>query len=448
MQELMRNLKTVTDSSEVFGHESMVNLVGFENNRLKSLNTLNANGAAIRAVVDGKIGQCIASDLRHPHQLAHKIKTLAEFGDPVSFDFCAPGDYPSLQLTDPEVVSMDIGQIVQDGKDAIAVLNDYDPNVMCKFIAERSLDKVHVLTSAGTDVSYDRMFYSFGVLVELVEGKNILRMTRYAKGISKTRPSTEVAQDLVRYLKIGRNNVPHPSGKMKVLFSPASLADVLMAFTGSVDGDLAARGVSPLAKRMGEQVLDPRITIWDDPWHPNGIMSAPCDDEGTPTLRKAIIDKGVLRSYIADRQAAAKLGIPPTGNGFRAIPFERYKSFSVSIATDFSNFVLDPGPTPIEKLRSQIDYGIEVHQINGILLGDLIGGDFSGSLEIAFLIRDGERVGRVKNSMIAGNFFKLFKDQVIDLSREQEWGGTFGGCSGSFLLPWVCLDGVDISGTD
>ena len=49
--------------------------------------------------------------------------------------------------------------------------------------------------------------------------------------------------------------------------------------------------------------------------------------------------------------------------------------------------------------------------------------------------------------MIAGNFFKIFKDQLIGLSKEQEWGGTFGGCSGSFLFPWICVDNVDISGT-
>ncbi|MBN2057074.1 hypothetical protein JW905_19260, partial [bacterium] len=153
-------------------------------------------------------------------------------------------------------------------------------------------------------------------------------------------------------------------------------------------------------------------------------------------------------SWTTDRQSAATLGIAPTGNGYRAVPFERYKSFGVGIGTDFSNFVMESGDTPLGELRSGIDYGIEIHQINGILLGDLIGGDFSGSLEAAFLIRDGERVGRVKNAMIGGNFFRLFNEQLAGLSADREWSGTFGGCSGAFLLPYVLAGDVDISGTD
>ena len=70
---------------------------------------------------------------------------------------------------------------------------------------------------------------------------------------------------------------------------------------------------------------------------------------------------------------------------------------------------MNPGSKPLAELRGDIDMGIEIHQINGILLGDLIGGDFSGSLEVAYLIQNGERVGRIKNAMIGGNFFHHFQ---------------------------------------
>ena len=70
---------------------------------------------------------------------------------------------------------------------------------------------------------------------------------------------------------------------------------------------MVAKKVSPLHNRMGETILDSRITILDDPWHPDGIMSAPFDDEGTPTQRKPLIENGVLNGFLSDRSAAAAM---------------------------------------------------------------------------------------------------------------------------------------------
>ncbi len=448
MEELLERTAQQTDATEVFHLDTTVNLVIFENNKLKVLNTLNNQGAAVRALVKDKLGQAIISDFRDPLNLALRIRRLAENGDQVEYDFAGKAEYPELNLIDDQVRKMEASEIVKQGQEAVNIINDYDPDILVSFIGERSLDKVKVMTSKGADASYERMFYSYGILTELVDTGNILRIAKYAKGISMPRTSADLARNIIELIKLGRNNVSFKSGKLRVIFAPSALADVLMAFTGAVDGALVAQKVSPLTDRIGEQILDTKVSILDDPHHPDGIMSAPCDDEGTPTRKKAVVDKGMLKSFITDRKSAAQLNGEPTGNGFRAIPFERYKSFAVGVSTDFSNLVMQGGSTHLETLRKETDVGIEIHQINGILLGDLIGGDFSGSLETAFLIKNGERVGRVKDAMIGGNFYKIFKDKLVDLSVEQEWSGTFGGCSGAFLLPWACAEDVDISGSD
>jgi PmbA protein len=446
MQELLNAIAARTDESEVFGLDTTVNLVGFENNRLKSLNTLRTRGAAIRAKLEGKLGQCFASDLRDPGRLAEHVRDIAAHGDVIDYGFAGPAEYPRLDLVDPAVERLTMEEIVRQGEEAVAVLTAYDPHIHTTYMAERTLDRVQVLTSNGAGAEYERMFFSHGIIAELVEGKNILRMARYAKGIHPPISGRELAEILVGEMQVARHNVSFKPGKLRVIFAPASFADVLMAFTGAVDGNLVARGVSPLTERLGEQILDPRITILDDPLHPNGIMSAPSDDEGTPCRTKAIVEQGVLKLFLADRKAAVRLGVEPTGSSIRVIPFERYKSFAVNLGIEFQNLIMAPGERSIDQLRADTEYGVEVHQINGILLGDLIGGDFSGSLELAYLIRNGERVGRIKDAMISGNFFKIFKDQLVDISAEQEWSGTFGGCSGSFLLPWIVADGVDVSG--
>ncbi len=448
MKQLFEAIELRTDSAELFQLDSTVNLVMFENGVLKTLNTLNSKGMAVRAVVDGKLGQAVISDLRHPGAAADRIRKLATLGDPVNFQFSDTDTYPKLNLVDSAVRDFTTKEMMEAGGEAMALMKEYDSTIQSHFIAERSLDRVDVMTTNGAHGTFERLFYSFGVHAELVEPGNILIISRYAKGITMPPSPVEIARDVIENLRVGRKNVSFKPGKMPVLLAPTAMADILMAFTGAVDGDMAARKVSPLSDRLGETVLDPRITILDDPWHPDGIMSASCDDEGTPTQRKTVIDKGELTSFLTDRKAAATLGIPSSGNGFRAVPFERYKSFAEGLGIDFSNLIMEPGENSLDTVRGDINYGIEIHQINGILLGDLIGGDFSGSLELAYLIKNGERVGRIKNAMIGGNFFKIFKDQLEEITADRQWSGTFGGCSGAFLLPWLRVGGIEISGND
>ena len=140
--------------------------------------------------------------------------------------------------------------------------------------------------------------HSMGVVHRDIKPENILIISRYAKGITPPPSPAEIARDVIEKMEIGRKNARFKPGRMPVLLSPTAMADILMAFTGAVSGDLVARRVSPLTDRLGEAVLDPRITIMDDPLHPDGIMSAPCDDEGTPGTRKAIIDEGILKTFI------------------------------------------------------------------------------------------------------------------------------------------------------
>ena len=50
--------------------------------------------------------------------------------------------------------------------------------------------------------------------------------------------------------------------------------------------------------------------------------------------------------------------------------------------------------------------------------------------------------------MIGGNFFKIFKNQLEEITSDRQWSGTFGGCSGAFLLPWLRVGDIEISGSD
>ncbi|MBN2053557.1 hypothetical protein JW905_01460, partial [bacterium] len=156
MQKLLAQISRKTDAAEVFGLDTSVNLVIYESGRLKNLNTLNSTGAAVRAMVDGKLGQAIISDMRDPAQVADRIRALAELGDRAHFSFSGPAELKDLNLVDERVAGMTVADIVDAGREAVELIQAYDAHIGVDFIGERSLDKVQVMTTAGASTAFER----------------------------------------------------------------------------------------------------------------------------------------------------------------------------------------------------------------------------------------------------------------------------------------------------
>jgi len=196
---------------------------------------------------------------------------------------------------------------------------------------------------------------------------------------------------------------------------------------------------------MGQQILDPRMSIIDDPTNPRGKMAAPFDDEGTPGQKTYLVRNGVLENYICDLKAATKLGRQPTGNGLRSKGIYRQKSYSQKPVCDFSNVVISPGKMTLDQMIESIDEGVVVHSIGGLLLANLTNGDFAGSIGQGLKIEHGKVVGRVTNAMISGNFYHDFLHNLVDFTRETYCQGAFSGQIGSFDVGYAFLKDITIA---
>ncbi|MEL6258896.1 MAG: metallopeptidase TldD-related protein, partial [Pseudomonadota bacterium] len=134
-----------------------------------------------------------------------------------------------------------------------------------------------------------------------------------------------------RALKKAETNlqsVPAPAGEMPVVLGPGWPAVLLHEAVGhGLEGDFNRKGTSVYAGRVGEQVAAKGVTVIDDGTieHRRGSLSI--DDEGTETQRTVLIEDGVLKGYMQDRQNARLMGVAPTGNGrresFDALPMPR-----------------------------------------------------------------------------------------------------------------------------
>ncbi|HYW69378.1 MAG TPA: metallopeptidase TldD-related protein, partial [bacterium] len=222
------------------------------------------------------------------------------------------------------------------------------------------------------------------------------------------------------------------------------VSDVLLTLIYGVNGSMVDRKVSPLTGRIGETIFDERISICDDGHMRTGYSSALFDDEGVPMQRTPLIDGGVLKSFLTDLRTAARLDMPLTGNGLKLKRLVQTKELGAMPAPEITNWTMAGGEKPYAELLSEVGDGIIVDSIMGIMMGNLVAGDFSGNVEYGLKVEGGEIKGRVKDTMVAGNIYSLFKDNLVALSKEVVRTGLMGFI-GSHEYPYVVLRDVAIS---
>ncbi|MGL5192897.1 MAG: metallopeptidase TldD-related protein, partial [Chroococcales cyanobacterium] len=154
------------------------------------------------------------------------------------------------------------------------------------------------------------------------------------------------------------------------------------------------------------------------------------DDEGTPTSANTLIENGVLNGFYWDRRWAARAGLQSTGNGFRG-------GLSRP-GPDLVNLCVNAGSTSTADLIAGVKEGLIVEQVLGAGQSNQLAGEFSINLDLGYKIENGEIVGRVKNTMVAGSIFEAF-DNLVDFSSERDWVG------GGALLPSMLFGKLGVS---
>ncbi|MHC4600147.1 MAG: TldD/PmbA family protein, partial [Planctomycetota bacterium] len=435
MEKILEAAKKKAEAAEVFSLETLTRSVGYEAGVLKRISEKESRGVGLRVLAGGKMGHVATSKLDAPEKAAEKAVALAELGEEASFAFPGPSELPALNLMHPETEALTVDAMVETCGEAVEKLRVYHPELKVSAGYGTGSEKIRIINTSGFEGGIEVLALGFGAGGLLVEGDNIVACGKSHIGLKPPTDPMGLVDVVIEKLDLARKIVPFPSGKFRAILTPVALADILMAFLPAANGKAVAKGMSPLKDKLGVQILDPRITLVDDGLHPEGVCSQPFDDEGLPVRRKTIVEKGVLKTFITDLRSAAQLGVEPTGNGVREKPLEREKTFGAPPAPNVWNVVLEPGTLSYESMVANTELGVEIHAISGILLGNLINGDFSGTLSMAFKVEKGERVGRVKDVMVSGNFYSLFKDRLIDLESKQTWTGNFGGDVGAYLLP-------------
>ncbi len=439
-----RALARGVERAEVFSFENLETDVRYEAGSLKSLSDTEEKGAALRLVKDGKLGFATTTKLEDIDGLVDNALATAAEGEPIAFEFSAEAELPAPSITDERITALTVDEMMKHSEDAIARVLDYENQVNADSASSRQMQRVGVATCRGFEAEFQRTAYEFYVGGLLIEGTNMLHTGASYSGTEFGADHSALASKAIRDLERGRTNVDISPGKTTVVLTPRAVADIFLTLNLGVNGLYVDERISPLAGRLGDTILDERITIRDDGIRSGAFFSAAFDDEGVPMQETTVFESGVLKSYLTDRRTAAKLEHPATGNGLKAKRLIMSKELGKTPAPEITNWVMDGGEKPYDDLMSDIGSGVLVDSIMGIIMANLAAGDFSGNLMYGLKIENGKTVGRVKDAMISGNVYELLRDSVVGLSKEVERTGILGGI-GSHWYPYIVLRDVSIA---
>ena len=294
---------------------------------------------------------------------------------------------------------------------------------------------VRLVNSHGVDLSLDCGINA--LIAEAVVGVDGENQQDYSfKNLTGEDTIAEVVDEAVSeaLAKIGAGSVD--SGKYNVVISGNQMRSLLSVFSSAFSAKAVIDGMSRLKGLEGEKIASDIVTITDDPQREGNAVGTNFDAEGVATHRKAVVEAGVLKTFLHNRETALAMGKETTANASKA-------GYSSPIGVRPYSFAIEPGDKSLDELFALAGDGIYITEINGLHAGaNPVSGDFS--LQSAgFLIKDGKKAGAVKGFTVAGNFFELLKN-ISALGDKLERGvatGFTGFCSPDVLVPDMSVAG-------
>jgi PmbA protein len=190
--------------------------------------------------------------------------------------------------------------------------------------------------------------------------------------------------------------------RVPVVYDFRVASSLIGHLSSAINGGALARKTSFLQKALGERIFAPGITIIDDPLRPRGLRSQPFDAEGVATSRRALVEDGVLKSWILDCASARELGLETTGHAQRGV--------SSVPSPGASNLHLEPGRASPQELIADIADGLYVTDLIG-MGANVVTGDYSRGAA-GFWIEHGELTYPVSEVTIAGHLRDMFRTLV------------------------------------
>ena len=431
MEAILGKVLKAARECEVFGVSQTDTSMSFEANRLKMMDTRETSGQALRLVKDGRIGFSSTTNLAEGDALVERALEMAPFGAEALLELPSAVAYPSVEVHDPRLEELGMDEMRRLGQSLIDAVRAEWPQAQCEGRVSRSVTRTELLNSRGCQVAYAKTTISVYIEATLIQGADMLYVSESETSCHPIADIAPLADSMLLQLERASRIAPVPSRSMPVLFTPRGLAGVLIGpLISGFNGKTVLKGMSPLVGRLGEQVVDERISLRDDPTQPFVPGSRICDDEGTPSRATPLIDKGIAAGFLYDLQTAAQAGKQTTASASR--------SLATLPQPGPGALSLSPGDASFDDMVSGMKEALVVERLLGAGQGNILGGDFNANVLLGYYVRNGEIEGRAKDVMVSGNVYNVLNG-VISVGKERRW------LRGFLNAPSLLCEGVAVT---
>ncbi len=423
---LKRALKQGGEFADLFLEETSTSSIVCEDNRIERIIAGTDTGAGLRVIFGQKTsyGYCNAFSEKSLLELASSVSSaVREKGERATIGLPAEPTSSGLEvrvLPDSVPISKKASMVGRADERA----RSRDRRVRQVKVVYRDFNqRVTVANSEGVLVEDNRIGTLF--FVQVVSVEDGITQTGYEPvggsiGFELFELySPEQVADIATnrsLLMLGASEAP--MGRMSVVLSSEAGGTMIHEAIGhGLEADLVQQDLSVYARRVGKKVASPLITVVDDSTLPQKRGSFCFDDEGIPSQKTVLVDKGVLQGYLFDRLTAGKDGVQPTGNG-------RRESYRYKPIPRMTNTFIAPGPSNPRDIIRSVDRGLFVKKMGGGQV-DTVNGNFIFEVSEGYLIANGRVGDPVRGATLTGNGPEILKQ--IDMVGD-DLGFTIGTC--------------------
>lgn len=451
---LARALSRGGDFADLYFEHTIGNQVILEDGKVNQAYSNVALGVGIRTVKGDQVGYGYTQELTEQSMLA-AAATAATIANSTrtrparEFVQLKTKNYYPLETLLTSVPLSSKLPIVQSVNDKCLALSSLLVKVNAGFADQQK--RILIVTSDGTKVE-DLLpsNYLFAQVVAEKEG----RRERAGWNLGGRRDFSfytasvvdEIAKTAVDRALVLFDAVKPPAGEMPVVLGPGVTGVLLHEAIGhGMEADFNRKKTSTYSTMIGKKVAEPFVTIIDDGTIPNLSGTINVDDEGTPSQKTVLVDKGILAGYLQDKISSRYYKVPSTGNG-------RRQSYEHYIQPRMRNTYMMAGTSTPEDVIASVDRGIYVQDVaNGqVKIGE---GDFAFYVSQGRMIEKGKLTSPIKDVNIMGNGPKMLTNVTMvagDLQMFQGGGGMCGkggqGVPVSFGLPTILVKSMTVGG--
>jgi PmbA protein len=424
------------DAADALVVESVSASVSYRLGKLEDVERAESSDLGLRVFIGQQVAFVSATDLspRALAELPERAIGMARLAPEDRFACLAPGEllakaFPQLDIEDTVEPAAEVlverARTVEGAAMAVPGITNSEGGG-----ASFSRSAVALATSEGFYGRYAGTHHSIGVAVLAGEGTAMER--DYESASVRHDADLESAESVGRRAAertVARLNPRKvKSQAVPVVYEPRVASGLLGHFASAISGAAVARGVSFLKDRMGADVFSPSIDIIDEPHRLRGLRSKPFDGEGVRNTRKALVEDGVLQTWLLDCASARQLGLTTTGHAARGTGGPPSPSAT--------NLYMQPGTQTCDELISDIREGFYVTELIGMGVNGVTG-DYSRGAA-GFWIENGKIAYPVSGVTIASNLKEMFRS----LSPANDLEFRYG-----INAPTLRVEGMTVAGS-